>query len=106
MHDATEAFLGDMVSPLKRMIPEYKEIESELHEIIMRRFGLPFMLNERVKEADLMALAIEQRELWGNYDNWAVLEGVARAEWTLFPDTPTVAKAQFMRTYSELKSIL
>jgi len=102
LHDATEAFLGDMVSPLKRRIPQYKAIEARLNDTIMYAFSLPWQLSARVKEADLMALSIEQRELWGNADDWAVLEGVARAEWTLIPTTPFVARAQFMQTYTEL----
>lgn len=34
MHDMTEAFMGDMVSPLKALFPAFSKLESDLFEII------------------------------------------------------------------------
>ena len=30
MHDAAEAYLGDVIQPIKRLLPEYKAMESEV----------------------------------------------------------------------------
>lgn len=110
LHDGTEAFLGDMVSPLKRMMPGYLEMERQLHFLIMREWGLPQELHALVKKADLMALAIEKRELWGNTDEWAVLQGVDEVPWTLLPYSPRLARAAFMNDYhilnDDLKTVL
>lgn len=36
MHDMTEAFMGDMVSPLKGLFPEFSKMEDELFNIICK----------------------------------------------------------------------
>lgn len=40
MHDAAEAYLGDMVTGLKNMMPEYRKLESQFHAIICGKFGV------------------------------------------------------------------
>src|SRR5690349_636686 len=40
LHDATEAYVGDMVRPLKHHMPDYRQIEDNLMEVIAERFGL------------------------------------------------------------------
>ncbi len=54
MHDATEAYLGDIVSPLKRLLPDYCALEAKWNEIIFERFKLnPHLAHcSIVKEAD------------------------------------------------------
>jgi len=39
MHDATEAYLGDISSPLKSILPEYKVIEARMHKAIADKMG-------------------------------------------------------------------
>ena len=41
MHDATEAYLGDVSRPLKRLLPDYKALERRMAEAVAERFGLP-----------------------------------------------------------------
>ena len=41
LHDATEAYVGDMTRPLKRQLPYYCECEARLHRRILERFGIP-----------------------------------------------------------------
>ena len=103
LHDGTEAYLGDVVSPFKRMLPEYKRMEQRLNLYVMARFDLPAELNDLVKMADLMALSIEKRELWGNSDDWLVLQGVPETPWTLLPQSPRVARAAFMRAFQYME---
>lgn len=40
MHDMTEAYMGDMVSPLKVLFPKFKEMEDELFNIICRELNI------------------------------------------------------------------
>lgn len=40
LHDAAEAYIGDMVSPLKRFIPSFSRIENQILESVAIAYGL------------------------------------------------------------------
>lgn len=52
LHDAGEAYLGDVASPLKALLPEYKKIEDRVEAAIAAHFDLPFPSPPEIKEAD------------------------------------------------------
>lgn len=60
LHDAAEAYLGDMVGPLKQLLPEFKEIERRVEKVIFERFDVPYPMHACIKVADLQALRLEQ----------------------------------------------
>lgn len=66
LHDATEAYLGDVIRPLKRLMPTYSVLEKNLSNVIASAFGL-HVLPERdythIKDADNTALMIERASL-------------------------------------------
>lgn len=75
LHDATEGYLGgDIPSPIKARMPEYKAMENKLLTAILKKFGVfeTYMKNkDRIKEADIQALKIEWNVLMQgrrNYD--------------------------------------
>ena len=39
MHDATEAYIGDVSTPLKTLLPNYGVIELDIRNAIAERFG-------------------------------------------------------------------
>ncbi len=81
LHDAAEAFLGDVARPLKNLLPDYRRLEAQITPIVLQRFGLPRDLPEAVKEADLVLLATEQRDLMPAHDDeWALLRNVTPLE--------------------------
>jgi hypothetical protein len=63
MHDASEAYLGDVSTPLKTVLPEYRKLEEKFQEVIRRRFGLYDI--GIVKVFDSMALEFESKTLMG-----------------------------------------
>jgi hypothetical protein len=63
LHDAAEAYLGDMVKPLKGDMLEYQRAEANLWAVIADKFRLPNELPEEVKVADRLALVTERRDL-------------------------------------------
>lgn len=63
MHDATEAYCGDMIKPLKRQLPAYKAIEDGIWKVIAAKYGLPEVLPATIKEIDMRMLSTERREI-------------------------------------------
>lgn len=63
LHDASEAYLIDIPSPIKQHLPEYKKIEEGLMKVIAEKFGFQWPLPEIVKIADQEQLQIEWEEL-------------------------------------------
>lgn len=63
LHDASEALLGDLPSPVKALLPDYRALEQRVMETMSRRFGFPWPLLPEVKHADRMALEDEWRVL-------------------------------------------
>ena len=63
MHDAAEAYVGDMVWPLKQAMPDFRAVEERIERAIADKFGLPHPLPEIVKKFDLVLLATEKRDL-------------------------------------------
>lgn len=63
LHDAAEAYLGDMVRPIKQRMPEFKAIEDRLLQRIAKRFGLAWPIPNVIFDADDIMLATEFRDL-------------------------------------------
>lgn len=63
LHDATEAYVGDMIRPLKRQILQYRDIERNLMDHICARFDLDPTEPEEVYEADNRILLDERAAL-------------------------------------------
>ena len=106
MHDASEAYLQDMPTPIKMMMPEYKKAEKVLETAIEAHFGLIMDDDARIniRAADLKLLATEARDLMGNPQDWESLQGLVPCTYKIVPASPAVAKAAFLDRYMELIS--
>lgn len=101
MHDAAEAYIGDMVRPLKPHNPDFVAIDARLDAVIRSRFGLPEQMSQTVKEIDVVMCATEKRDLL-----WP-----SRADWGNLPDPLPVriepwpqeyAKFRFLKRFGQL----
>ena len=106
LHDATEAFVGDMVSPLKRMVPKYQKIEAKIERAIDKAFGTALATHAAapVKAADLEAFAFEVRSLMpGGLTSYPEAPTPRRraSPWKLGWD-PERAEEEFLARYEEL----
>jgi hypothetical protein len=103
LHDAAEAFLGDVSSPLKAMLPDYRAIEARVEAVVLQQFGLAPTLPPEVKAVDLAVLVTEQRDLMpGRAADWAARSGAQPYAFEIVPLAAEQARALFMQRYQEL----
>ena len=100
MHDSSEAYLGDVHSGLKRLLPDYLAIEETWEGVIAKRFDLPFPYDPAVKRADLTLLATECRDLRWN-DDWKKMPYPPLTT-RIRPWSPEVAKRRFLARFHQL----
>jgi hypothetical protein len=102
-HDATEAFIGDVSGPLKRLLPDYRVIERKVVQAIFDRLGIEWPVPPEVKRADYSVMAAEQLALMpAGTNEWLHEMGVEPAAVEIRRLDPRKAKALFLERYAEL----
>lgn len=110
-HDAAEAYIGDMIRPVKYLpaiYAAYKPIETKVTQAIADALGIPSLeKTESVERADQLCLASEFITLRDAYNSTLVQKVLAK-----YPDSeihiiktiwsPKKAKKQFLKRYTEL----
>lgn len=103
LHDAAEAFIGDVSGPLKALLPDYKRIEKTIEAAIFERFEISYPLPTAVKRADLSVLAAEQNQIMPRgTNNWLHTRRVTPANVSIRCLNPREAKAAFMERFNHL----
>ena len=103
MHDASEAYLVDIPSPLKRSghFESYKQLESQMQKAICQRFGLSETEPPSVKVADIKLLATEARDLMSPlHSDW--VQPCEPLPFKIEPLSQQDAKNLFMKRFFEL----
>lgn len=103
LHDGTESYVGDMVRPLKKHIPDFSAAEDGVMRAIAERFSLESAeMPGSVRSADNRILLDERAELLGTPPGeWSVDDltplGVRIRGWD-----PAVAKEMYLGTLEDL----
>lgn len=87
LHDASEAYIGDVTKWLKQedAMGRYREVEDDIQKTIFRRFGLSTRMPAKVIEADRIMVRFEGRRGFGK-------------SFTIdHPDYPPLTKEQIAR---------
>lgn len=99
MHDASEAYLSDVIRPIKAYLTNYREIETELERVIAQRFGLRWPMHGAIKRLDTAILVDERDQVmapppvpWSDITEPGL--GVTLQFWT-----PEKAKAEFLAAF-------
>lgn len=78
LHDASEAYIGDVQTPVKMTLPGYYRIENDLMAVIAQKFGFEWPLHPDVVLADRLILELEWNALMGanrSMYGWGALRG-------------------------------
>lgn len=100
MHDAPEAYLVDLIRPIKRAIPQYKIIEENLMHVICTAFGLPWECPQEVHDADNAILNDERMQAMGPPPKpWATPRETLGVKLEFWP--PYMARKMFLEAFHE-----
>lgn len=101
LHDATEAYVGDMVRPLKRHMPDYCAAEDRVMAAIAEKFGISPQMPDSVKAADTQILLDERAALLGTpAGDWGIdaePSGIEIHAWE-----PACAEFRYLARFAEL----
>jgi 5'-deoxynucleotidase YfbR-like HD superfamily hydrolase len=104
MHDAAEAYLGDLPHPIKHRSPlgaAFREAEAPLERVIRSRFSISDA-PAAVKRIDRALLATERRAFSAETWDWPELAGVEPLDLELEAWCPDEAAQAFVRRFEEL----
>lgn len=107
MHDAAEAYLGDIVSPVKAALDDeiggwLSEIEANILAVIAEAVGLPREIPAVVKEIDARMCATEKRDLLPGSEPWPNMPEPYDNKFPVMGFDPGQAKTAFMSRYQDL----
>jgi hypothetical protein len=107
MHDAAEAYLGDVPTPLKKRLPYFHQREEQLQQLIAAKFGFSFpdvesAEHEELKRVDRQLLADEKAVVMAREPKpWPKLLP-AKNPGRIQCWSPAEAKEQFLARFREL----
>lgn len=108
LHDSSEAFLGDVVRPLKLSLAGYSELEARTMDVIYEALQLPLpnvLDHAAIKLVDNELLMTERKEfIQHRGHDWGI--DVKPLDIELGSLSPTAAEYQFITKYDELRKRL
>lgn len=102
MHDASEAYCGDVASPLKALFPTYRKVEESVQEAIAVYFGLTYPWPKEVHEADKILYVTERTSISDTGKDELWFTDVKPADIEIKALTPKKAYEAFINRYEEL----
>jgi uncharacterized protein len=107
LHDAAEAYLGDLPHPLKHrseLGAAFRAAEKRLEAVIEERFALPDA-SARIKPLDRALLATERRTFSEVTWHWPELDGAEELDLQIEAWSPDRAQEEFTRRYERIAAL-
>lgn len=102
LHDASEAYMSDFVTPLKVLFPEYIKLEEKLQRIIFEKYDVPLnLLDEIHANIDYYASYIEMRQM-GTHDWTKSIQIPQEYYFEVRNWMPDEARREYMQCYTSL----
>jgi len=89
LHDGSEAYSGDMLKPLKMLLPEFTVIEDKITAAIFMKYNIPLSYMEDIKPYDIIAQRIEYDNFFDDRNDLGYL-------------SPEESEKSFMKTFNSL----
>jgi hypothetical protein len=110
LHDASEAYITDVASPVKQHLPDYQKMEDNIQIALFEKYGLEYPLHPAVKHADRVMLSIEAHYLLPSKGNdWGMWKQTNRPKVDpIFKPIcmePRQARINFMDKFYELTRV-
>jgi 5'-deoxynucleotidase YfbR-like HD superfamily hydrolase len=104
LHDAAEAYVGDMVKPLKNTMPDFEHAEFLIYAAVAAKFNVPPNISREVKQADHVMLATEARDLMhAEHPTWHKwISHITPLAGKIVPLSPIAAESLFRERYVAL----
>lgn len=103
LHDSPEAFLGDVSTPLKAQLPDYRSIEKKMEKCCQDAFSCGPLSSPEIKQVDRRMLATEVRDLMPDKKpDWPILDDVEPYNFGIIPWAPAAARSHFMARYFKI----
>lgn len=103
LHDATEAYLADVIRPIKSHLTNYQELEHRNWVVIAGVFGVPVTLAPEVKHADNTVLLAEKAALMDPSPiAWEWAAGLEPAPVRIQCLRPSIARYAFLKRFAHL----
>ena len=108
MHDASEAYIGDMPTPVKKWLPDFCAVEKNIEDAICLKFGIERTpeIQMTVKECDRLLLVYEAKELHPYFDgieNWEarsdITGTITRLDPKFYAWPPEIAQMNFLKEF-------
>lgn len=94
MHDAPEWITGDLITPVKARVPDFREVESIVETDLVKRYGYR-TVDERFKVVDDVLFQVEHATFYGRPQVYSF--DVPIKNWS-----PKEATEKFLRRFEEL----
>lgn len=106
LHDAAEAYIGDIIRPLK-LVPSIKDvytpIEQAVERVIAQKFKLVYPWSAWVKKADEMMVTAEMDQIIEASNKGHLHDSSETADCTVYGFTPRTAYNLFMDRFHQLE---
>lgn len=99
LHDAHEAYTGDIVSPMKALLGNVREVERKIQDAICEYFDMSRDAPLSVHKADMQMLAAERVKFFEPRD-WGLTE--APADVSIEVWEPSLARGKFLWEFDRI----
>lgn len=110
LHDASEAYITDVASPVKQYMPEYQKMEDGIMSAIAEKYGFEYPLHPAVKRADRVMLATEAHHLLPSrgesWDMWKYEKRLVLDAYKPIGMQPETAQQVFLDKFFELATAI